>query len=329
MVSRKIEEVNEMVGSLLKQRLIRSPHNALVLDGAMGTLLENEGLIDSQKLWSSQPLINNPEAIYNAHLQYLEVGADVIITTTYQSNPQVFTSNGFSQHDANEYINKAVELAKRARNDYFTRTQTLPAVIAGSVAPYGAFLSDGSEYTGDYLLSNQQYKDFHRPLLKQLDSAGIDIFAFETLPRFDEIKSLVELLQAEFVNKRAWVSLSTADERTICDGTPIAEVVDYLDQQPSVEFIGANCTSIYRIDGIVKEIRQHTEKPIVVYPNNGDEYDGSKGEWVENNLSADFGEFSEKWLASGANLIGGCCRSTPDDIRKISDAVCGLRVDVI
>ncbi|WP_283678424.1 homocysteine S-methyltransferase [Lentilactobacillus sp. Marseille-Q4993] len=317
-----------MVGSLLKQRLLRAPHNALVLDGAMGTLLENEGLIDSDKLWSSQTLINNPEAIYDAHTKYLEAGADIIITTTYQSNPLVFTTNGMSDEDASHYIHKAVKLAKQARNDFAARTQTLPAVIAGSVAPYGAFLSDGSEYTGDYHLTKYQYQDFHRPLLEELDDAGIDIFALETMPRFDEIQALVELLYRDFSNKRAWVSLSTADERTICDGTPISEVVRYLDEQPNIELVGVNCTSIHRISELINEIKKYTDKPVIVYPNNGDVFDTDKGEWVASKTPADFGEFAQKWLAEGANVIGGCCRTTPADVRKIAERVYDLKVDV-
>ncbi|WP_268912348.1 homocysteine S-methyltransferase [Lentilactobacillus sp. SPB1-3] len=316
-----------MVKSKLKKRLDESPRNALVLDGAMGTLLETEGLIDSQRLWSSQPLVNNPDAIYDAHLKYLEAGADVLITSTYQANPRVFTANGFNENQANMYIAESVKLAQRARDSYASENHSKPAIIAGSIAPYGAFLSDGSEYTGEYQLSKDEFQAFHRPLLKQLNKSGVDLLALETFPRFDEIKALVELIQNEFDDQKAWVALSTMDEATICDGTSIAEVVKYLDEQPNVEFIGANCTSIFRIDGIIKHIRRYTNKPIIVYPNNGDEYDGTIGEWITQDLSADFGKFAQTWLASGANIIGGCCRSTPEDISKVAEVIHGLKVE--
>lgn len=96
-------------------------------------------------------------------------------------------------------------------------------LIAGSVGPYGAFLADGSEYRGDYSLPQTQMMDFHRPRVRALVDAGVDILACETLPSFAEINALVALLQ-EFPGIPAWFSFTLRDSEHLSDGTPLREV---------------------------------------------------------------------------------------------------------
>lgn len=302
--------------------------SGLVIDGAMATELEKYGVDTDNDLWSATALIENPEAITAVHKSYFQAGADVAITNTYQANVDKFIKMGLSKKASKNLIVKAVDLAVKARDDYYgslnkeQRDQRAKyPLIAGSVGPYGAYLADGSEYRGDYDLSEKEYMDFHRSRMELLNQAGVDLFAFETMPNFSETKALVDLLKLEFPDQHAWLSFSIKDEKTLCDGTPLQSAVKYFNVFDQISAVGVNCTTLENIEGAVKTIRAVTDKPIVVYPNNGDIYDPKTKTWTPNPQSDTFSNLVPEWLAAGAQLIGGCCRTTPKDIKEIAEII--------
>lgn len=299
----------------------------LVVDGAMATELEKHGVKTDNDLWSATALIENPEAITAVHKSYFQNGADIAITNTYQANVKKFMELGLSEEESKNLIVKAVELAKKARSEYFaTLSKTEQSkrpypLVAGSVGPYGAFLADGSEYRGDYDLTEAQYQAFHRQRMELLDYAGVDLFAFETQPNFNEAKALVDLLTVEFPEQHAWLTFSVKDSETLCDGTSLYEAIHYFDNIEQISAIGVNCTTLENIGDIVKNIRSVTDKKIIVYSNNGDIYDPVTKTWQKNPQADTFSDLVPTWLSAGADLIGGCCRTTPDDIKQISRIV--------
>ncbi|MQS75531.1 homocysteine S-methyltransferase [Companilactobacillus halodurans] len=300
----------------------------LVVDGAMATELEKHGVETNNDLWSATALIKNPEAITAVHKSYFQSGADIAITNTYQANVKKFEELGLSEEKSKNLIVQAVKLAQKARADYFDalpkaeRQKRAPhPLVAGSVGPYGAYLADGSEYRGDYDLTQTQYQDFHRQRMQLLDSAGVDLFAFETQPNFEEAKALVDLLVKEFPEQHAWLSFSIKDTETLCDGTSLFEAVHYFDEVKQLSAIGVNCTTLENIEETVKNIRSVTDKNIIVYPNNGDIYDPNTKTWQNNPQADTFSDLVPKWLEAGADLIGGCCRTTPEDIQQVSEIV--------
>lgn len=302
--------------------------SGIVIDGAMATELEKMGVQTNNELWSATALIENPEAIKAVHKSYFQAGADIAITNTYQANIKEFMKIGLSEAESRQLIIKAVKLADQARTEYYRdlpknerQIRAPHPLIAGSVGPYGAYLADGSEYRGDYSLSQKEFQDFHRSRMELLDQAGVDLFAMETQPNFAETKALVNLLVNEFPQQHAWLSFSINDPQTLCDGTLLSEAVEYYNDVEQVSAIGVNCTTMENIEATVKNIRAVTTKPIIVYPNNGDIYDPETKTWTKNESADTFGQLVPAWLQAGANLIGGCCRTTPQDIQEIAQVI--------
>jgi homocysteine S-methyltransferase len=190
-------------------------------------------------------------------------------------------------------------------------------LIAGSVGPYGAYLADGSEYRGDYNLTEDELIAFHCPRVEALIASGADLLACETIPCGIEARALIRLLR-EFPDISAWFTFTAKDGEHISNGERIADIASFLDNQPQAVAIGINCTSPLYIASLIREIKGNTGKPIVVYPNSGEIYDPSTNTWHGETSCDSFGQQSKIWYEAGARLIGGCCRTTPGHIREVS-----------
>ena len=114
----------------------------------MSTSLERLGCDTDNELWTAAALINQPELVYQVHKEYFEAGARLAITDTYQANLPALKKAGLTEKQARQVIEKAVELAKQARDDYETETGA-HGYVAGSIGPYGTNMSNGSEYSVD------------------------------------------------------------------------------------------------------------------------------------------------------------------------------------
>ena len=296
-------------------------HPVLVIDGALATELERRGCDLKDDLWSAKILLEQPEIIKQVHLDYYKAGADCAITASYQATIEGFMKRGLKEAEAIALIQKSVRLAKEARDEFWAdpanRVGRSKPFVAASVGPYGAFLADGSEYRGYYGLSKKDLMDFHRPRMKALIDAGADVLACETIPCLIEAQAIAELLK-EFPAVTAWISFTGRDERHISEGQVFAECVQQLESHPQVAAIGINCTSPIYISSLIREAKKSTTKPIVVYPNSGETYNAAKNDWNGDPVLNSFGEQAREWYNAGARLIGGCCRTTPDDIGVIA-----------
>ncbi|MEJ5223952.1 MAG: homocysteine S-methyltransferase [Anaerolineales bacterium] len=304
--------MNPIASLLQKQPLI-------VLDGALATELERRGADLNDPLWSAKVLLETPDLIRQVHLDYFRAGADVAITASYQASVEGFMRRGLGREQALDLMRLSVKLAQEAR-ELFWRENTDPAraypLVAGSVGPYGAYLADGSEYRGDYGLSEEELIDFHRPRMAALVEAGADLLACETIPCLSEARALARLLK-EFPSASAWVSFSARDSAHTCHGEPVAECAAFLDGIPQVAAVGINCSAPQHIPGLIRAMAGGTRKPIVVYPNSGEVYDPATNTWHGETFCDAYGHQSREWYAAGARLIGGCCRTTPEHIRAI------------
>jgi len=299
----------------------------LVLDGALATELERRGYDLNDPLWSARVLIDNPEMISAVHTDYLEAGADCIITAGYQATYAGFMRRGLSWERAHELIGTAVTIACQARDRFWAdsrnhRNRAKP-LVAASVGPYGAYLADGSEYRGDYRLGEPELAAFHRQRLETLIVAGPDILACETIPCLIEAKALVRLVK-EHPGSYCWVTFSARDGVHISNGERIRDCASWLDSQEQVAAVGVNCTAPVYVASLIHEIRQGTDKPVIVYPNSGEQYDGLAKLWNGSLPETSFSEMARSWSDQGARLIGGCCRTTPADIEAISSWARGL-----
>ncbi len=195
-------------------------------------------------------------------------------------------------------------------------------LIAGSLGSYGAFLADGSEYHGRYTVSSSVLRELHRSRLEVLialhEAGKLDVIAFETFPSYDEAMIVSDLIEQSPVG--AWMSFSLADDHHISDGTPLEKVVAAIDSNPRLFAVGVNCTAPGFISGTLDRVRSATRKPIVVYPNSGEAYDAHAKKWGAGEPSSrSWVSWVPEWYEKGARLIGGCCRTTPEEIQQIAE----------
>jgi len=305
--------VNPITPFLLRQ-------GSLIVDGGLATELEARGHDLADELWSARLLIDQPEAIKQLHADYLAAGADCIITASYQGTIEGFMGRGLSEQEAVDLLILSVRLGIEARDEFWSkrdnRAGRLRPIVAASIGPYGAALADGSEYHGDYGLDEERLLNFHRRRWFILAGAGADIMACETIPSYIEARALARLL-SETPETYAWFSFSCQDERHISDGTPLVFCAAFLEAYWQVAAVGINCTAPQYISHLVKEVRQVSKKPIVVYPNSGEQYDAEAKRWLGITYSDDFAQSSLSWHDAGASIIGGCCRTGPEHIRSI------------
>jgi len=296
--------------------------DALILDGGLATELEARGCDLSDDLWSARLLLDNPDIIRQVHLDYYWAGADCGISASYQATIPALMARGLSETQAVDLIRLSVRLVMEARDQFWAdpanRARRLRPIVAASVGPYGAALADGSEYTGNYGLNEDELVAWHRRRWRILTGSGADILACETIPSHSEARALARLA-AETPEMPLWMSFSCRDGRSLNDGTPIAQAAAFLDSVEQVVAVGVNCTPPRFIPSLIRELRAATTRSIVVYPNSGETYDPARKIWLGQSVPAEFGTFSREWRKEGAALIGGCCRTTPAHIRQIAD----------
>jgi homocysteine S-methyltransferase len=295
----------------------------MVLDGALATELERRGADLADPLWSAKCLIERPELIRAVHLDYYRAGADVATTATYQATFEAFARRDIGAPAAAQLMRGAVALATAARDEFWAdeanRIGRLRPLVAASVGPYGAMLADGSEYRGHYALDDAALADFHRPRLRVLADAGADLLACETIPSLREARVLARLLQESDVC--AWISFSCQDGTLTCEGDDIAACAAALQAYPRIAAIGVNCTAPRYVTSLLRRMQGATDKPLAAYPNSGESYDASSKHWSGAGAAPKFGELARLWQGAGARLIGGCCRTGPDDISELKRCV--------
>ena len=295
-------------------------NNPVVLDGAMSTPLEKLGADTNNDLWTAKALIDNEELVYEVHKMYFEAGADLIITDTYQANVQAFEKVGYSEKEARNLIKKAVKIAQKARDDYENRTGK-HNYIAGTIGPYGAYLANGSEYRGDYELSAEEYQQFHLPRIEELVNAGVDILAIETQPKLDEVLAILELLKEKYPQQKVYVSYTLSYDDTISDGTPLPRAIHALEDYSQVIAVGINCVKLELVEPALKNMKEITDKNLIVYPNSSAVYDPKSKTWSQPKTSATFEELIPNWYEAGARIIGGCCTTGPKEIKAVADFI--------
>jgi homocysteine S-methyltransferase len=292
----------------------------LILDGALATELERRGADLVDPLWSAKYLIEQPDMIRAVHLDYFKAGADVATTATYQATFEACQRRGIGREAAAQLMRNAVSLAIAARNEFWdvpaNRVKRLRPLVAASIGPYGAMLADGSEYRGHYAQSDRGLRDFHRPRLQVLAGSGADLLACETIPNLREALVLAQLLE-EFPSMSAWISFSCQDGSRTCEGQEIGACAAALNEFAQIAAIGMNCTRPEYAGSLLRRMRGRTGKPLLAYPNSGERYDAAAKTWCGHPDAQPFADQSRSWYDAGARLIGGCCRTTPDDIRAI------------
>jgi S-methylmethionine-dependent homocysteine/selenocysteine methylase len=285
----------------------------IVLDGGLSTELEARGHDVSSALWSARLLREDPGAIVAVHAAFAAAGARVATTASYQATLEGFAAAGVDPVTARRLIASSVALAREGQGEGW---------VAGSVGPYGAYLADGSEYSGGYAdeLGVAALRRFHRPRMELLAEAGADVLACETVPAAAEAEALVT--EAESLGVPIWLSLTAVvgDDGVARTrrGEPAAQVFAAAASSDAVIAVGVNCTAPAAIEPAVRAAAA-AGKPVVAYPNSGEGWDAAGRGWT-GTPGVDPAAVPG-WVAAGARLVGGCCRVGPAHIAAISAAL--------
>lgn len=287
----------------------------ILIDGGLATQCEATGCNIDGDLWSAVLLQSNPRALVDAHRAYLDVGARIIATASYQASRSGFMATGLSAADADALITSSVALAAQARAEFLRANPGIEHIplIAASIGPYGAVLHDGSEYTGQYGITVEELREFHRARLELLDNAEPDLLACETIPSGDEAHVLAELLAG--AKHPAWVSFSCRDHEHLCDGTSLIDVAAQFREHPTVLAVGVNCVAPELVVPLIETIKRVVpDKAIVAYPNSGETYHSGEKTWSGTVTELQCERSAQYWIDAGATLVGGCCRIGPTQI---------------
>ena len=192
----------------------------------------------------------------------------------------------------------------------------LRPLVAASVGPYGAYRADGSEYTGQYDIGEKELIAFHERRLEILADSGADLLACETIPAQSEARALAALL-GQHPETWAWVSFCCRDGEHLADGSRLTDSLPCLTKLPNVVALGVNCTAPRFVPSLLESARKVTKGPLVAYPNSGERYEPESGDWDSSGTVEDWVESTLSWRNEGLQMIGGCCRTTPEDIRRL------------
>ncbi|KAL9928665.1 LOW QUALITY PROTEIN: uncharacterized protein ACN427_007240 [Glossina fuscipes fuscipes] len=203
----------------------------------------------------------NPEAVTQTHLDFLEfeIGADIIVTNTYQSSVEGFTKHlNLTKEESIDLMRESVKLAMQAKNKYLERLkdcnrhkEPLP-LIMGSIDRYGAMLHDGSEYTGSYTekLTKRQIQQWHRTRIEAVLSGVVDGLVVETILCQMEAEAVTEMLLKDYADVKFWVSFQCKDELLLAHGQNFAnsaksvwELIRKSNAVDRLYCIGVNCVN--------------------------------------------------------------------------------------
>ncbi len=288
-----------------------------VLDGGFGTILQERGLApdDLPEEWN----IKRPDVVRDIHLEYFIAGAQIVTTNTFGGSPLKLGMKA-KQQLLEEVNRQAASLAREAlalfreKEDIPEDERLTERFIAGSIGPSGRIL--GMEVTEE---------DIGRSCLAQgrvLTDAGVDLFIVETMMDLNEAQIDVQTLKRELglpvVASLVFNRVKQGGYKTLF-GNGVRESVERL-VGAGADAVGANCGLIEEYVDVIAEMRTHTDRPLVMYPNAGlpKLIDGKTR--FEQSPEYMIG-FLDRSIEAGATIIGGCCGTAPAYIRLIAQRI--------
>lgn len=290
----------------------------VLLDGGLSTALQESGVDTSSDLWTAEAAWRRPDDLVRAHRSFVEAGAEVVTTASYQCDLDLLMRAGADASTARRVLFATTDLARRACAGTETR-------VAMSIGPFGASLADGSEYTGDYGVDLSIVERYHRRRLEVLVDSGADLVAVETIPRRDEAAIVRDLL-VEFDAPPAWFSFGVATSDITYAGDDLIDAARELSDHPNLLAIGINCTAPDHVTGALRSLRT-LGVPLIAYPNHGRVWDARARAWTGDESVIDLDRVSE-WVDAGATYIGGCCGVGPSGVVHLAELRTRLRHDM-
>lgn len=290
----------------LAERLSRG--DRILLDGATGTELQRRQTPTPLPLWSALALIRQPEVVRQIHLDYLAAGADILTTNTFRTYRRTLAQAGLADR-AQTLTYRAVTLAIQARRDAGLRSNVW---IAGSMSPLEDFESP------QRTPAQAECEDEHREMALYLAAAGVDLLLIETMTTIREAQAAAQA--ATQTHLPFMVSFKCNEQGFLPSGESLSEATAVLEPLEPLAFL-INCTSAAAVLAALQRLRQATVCPVGAYANVG--HRQADGQWdFDEELSAEaYGRHARSWLAVGAQIVGGCCGTTPAHVAVLADVI--------
>ncbi|MBX2991286.1 MAG: homocysteine S-methyltransferase family protein [Bacteroidetes bacterium] len=280
----------------------------LILSGAMGTELERRGIDIGLPLWSANALVHHPEVGLQIHKDYIQAGADIIVTNTFRTNQRVFKNANLPDHSL-ELTTKAVQLARQARDTFPDRE----ILIAGCIAP----VEDC--YHPELVPNENDLLAEHTELAGRLAELGVDFFLVETMTTIREAYAACKAAKA--TGKEVVVSFTCKKDGTLYGGEQLTDAIKAIAElQPTM--FSLNCISPRYLTPLIHQLKSvignlQSPIPFAVYGNIG-KPEVREGAMARDVDEKEYARFALEWRNLGASVIGGCCGTTPEYIRRIA-----------
>lgn len=277
----------------------------IIMDGAMGTEILNRGIATTLPLWSAEALFSHPKIIQDIYEDYIKAGAQIITTNTFRTTKRAFAKKGIADK-AREATLIACKLTQQAREN----TNTLDKVfIAGSVAPLEEC------YSPEITPPVKELETEHDEYVKNLIDGGVDFILLETMITLRETRAVIKAIKKY---KIPWaVSFCINDKNQLLGGESLEDAVKEVERENPL-FIGVNCIDIKIANNAVKYLRELTTLPISVYAQGDGGPDDNQGwKFTDKEKQEMYLKAAKQWQEDGAQVIGGCCGTTPEYIKKI------------
>ncbi len=270
----------------------------IVLDGAMGTMLQAAGM----KIGEIPEILNieNPQLLISIHEKYLNAGADIIYTNTFGANSYKLLDCGYS---VEELVTAGVENAKKA-----VQNVKPEALVALDIGPIGQLL----EPTGT--LCFEEAYEMYAEIVEAGSKAGADVIVFETMTDLLDVKAAV-LAAKEHSSLPIMCTMTFESNMRTFTGCMIPSMALTL-KGLDVDALGVNCSlGPKELEPIIEELSKWTDKPLIVKPNAGLP-DPKTNEY--NVTAVEFAEYMDNLRTYGIKIFGGCCGTNPEFIEELS-----------
>jgi homocysteine S-methyltransferase len=283
---------------------------AVLADGAMGTVLEARGVFMNRSY--DELNLSDPNLIVAVHEEYLLAGAEVLETNTFGANRFRLSRHGLGAKV--EEINAAGVRLARAAVERLKEKQGGEAWVAGAVGPLGVRLEPLGKTGLD------EARAAFAEQIAVLKKSGVDLLIVETMPALNEAREALEAAKAVAPDLPVLVMVTVDDEGECLDGSSAAQAAAWLTEW-GADAVGVNCsTGPATVLTAIEEMRAATNLPLCAMPNAGmpRAVDGRNIYLCSPEYMA---SFARKAIAAGAQMVGGCCGTTPNHIRAMRQAV--------
>uniref|UniRef100_A0A1B6LAI6 Hcy-binding domain-containing protein n=1 Tax=Graphocephala atropunctata TaxID=36148 RepID=A0A1B6LAI6_9HEMI len=303
--------------------------NFVLFDGGYETQLRKYvgSGFEGHPLWISRYLIENPEACRKIVQDFIQSGAEMVMTNTYQATVDGFKKHlGFDQEKTLELVKSSITICKEAIDIEKQKGDKKSVSIVGLVGPYGVHLNNGCEYAGGLYVDDmtvEELTDWHRPKVTALVEGGCDCLLFATIPSLKEAEAMIAVLK-EHSGQKAIFSFSAQNEQTVSHGEKLSDVAQRCWELAADQIlaIGINCQHPRFSVPLLRSIREaNPDIPLFVKSNTTEIFNTATKEWEEADSERSLQDYCRDWLEMGVKYIGGCCRTTVDDISSFREEI--------